>query len=212
MSVSVIIPAYNEEKHIGEVLAAVKAVKDVGEVVDIIVVNDGSTDRTAEVAYSFGVKVIELPRNMGKGCAMKVGLDNTSASVVLFLDADLVGIQPHHVRALLAPVYHGAADMALGVFCSGRGVTDLAQRLTPFLTGQRAVKRWVLDMLNEDVWNTGYGIEMVLTRYARKYNLKVMEVPLYGVTHAMKEEKMGVMRGMAARVKMYWEIARQFKM
>nr|PZN10807.1 MAG: hypothetical protein DIU64_04720 [Caldicoprobacter oshimai] len=98
------------------------------------------------------------------------------------------------------------------MFCSGKGLTDLAQRLTPFLTGQRTVKRWVLDMLNEDVWNTGYGIEMVLTRYARKYNLKVMEVPLYGVTHAMKEEKMGVMRGMAARVKMYWEIARQFKM
>ncbi|MCM8901178.1 glycosyltransferase family 2 protein [Caldicoprobacter algeriensis] len=209
MSVSAIIPAYNEEKHIGQVLAAVKRV---GEIADIVVVSDGSTDRTVEVAYGFGVRVIQLPRNMGKGCAMKAGLDNTSASTVLFLDADLVGIEPHHVRALLLPVYHGAADMALGVFCSGRGVTDLAQRLTPFLTGQRAVKRWVLDMLSDNVWNTGYGIEMALTRCVRKYDLKVMEVPLYGVTHAMKEEKMGVMRGMAARLKMYWEIAKQLRM
>jgi len=210
MSVTAIIPAYNEEKHIGQVLAAVKRVSEID---DIVVVSDGSTDRTVEVACGFhGVRVIQLPQNMGKGYAMKVGLDNTPASIVLFLDADLVGLEPHHIRALLLPVYHGAADMALGVFCSGRGMTDLAQRLTPFLTGQRAVKRWVLDMLGDDVWNTGYGVEMALTRYVRKWNLKVMEVPLYGITHAMKEEKMGVMRGMAARLKMYWEIAKQLRM
>ena len=160
MSVTAIIPAYNEEKHIGQVLAAVKRVSEID---DIVVVSDGSTDRTVEVACGFhGVRVIQLPQNMGKGYAMKVGLDNTPASIVLFLDADLVGLEPHHIRALLLPVYHGAADMALGVFCSGRGMTDLAQRLTPFLTGQRAVKRWVLDMLGDDVWNTGYGVEMAL--------------------------------------------------
>jgi len=210
MSVSAIIPAYNEEKHIGQVLYAVKRV---GEIDDIVVVSDGSTDRTAEVACGFdGVRVIELPQNMGKGYAMKAGLDNTSASIVLFLDADLIGLEPHHVRALLLPVFHGAADMVLGVFCSGRGMTDLAQKLTPFLTGQRAVKRWVLDMIGEEVWSTGYGIEMALTRCARKWNLRVMEVPLYGVTHVMKEEKMGVMRGMAERLKMYWEIAKQLRM
>lgn len=210
MSVSAIIPAYNEEKHIGQVLYAVKRV---GEIDDIVVVSDGSTDRTAEVACGFdGVRVIELPQNMGKGYAMKAGLDNTSASIVLFLDADLLGLEPHHVRALLLPVFHGAADMVLGVFCSGRGMTDLAQKLTPFLTGQRAVKRWVLDMIGEEVWSTGYGIEMALTRCARKWNLRVMEVPLYGVTHVMKEEKMGAMRGMAERLKMYWEIAKQLRM
>ncbi|MFO7294568.1 MAG: glycosyltransferase family 2 protein [Clostridia bacterium] len=210
MSVSAIIPAYNEEKHIGQVLYAVKRV---GEIDDIVVVSDGSTDRTAEVACGFdGVRVIELPQNMGKGYAMKAGLDNTSASIVLFLDADLIGLEPHHVRALLLPVFHGAADMVLGVFCSGRGMTDLAQKLTPFLTGQRAVKRWVLDMIGEEVWSTGYGIEMALTRCARKWNLRVMEVPLYGVTHVMKEEKMGAMRGMAERLKMYWEIAKQLRM
>lgn len=210
MSVSAIIPAYNEEKHIGQVLYAVKRV---GEIDDIVVVSDGSTDRTAEVACGFdGVRVIELPQNMGKGYAMKAGLDNTSASIVLFLDADLLGLEPHHVRALLLPVFHGAADMVLGVFCSGRGMTDLAQKLTPFLTGQRAVKRWVLDMIGEEVWSTGYGIDMALTRCARKWNLRVMEVPLYGVTHVMKEEKMGAMRGMAERLKMYWEIAKQLRM
>jgi glycosyltransferase involved in cell wall biosynthesis len=134
--IAAIIPAYNEEKNIGPVLSVVKQVK---ELTDILVVSDGSTDRTADIARSFGLRTIELPYNMGKSYAMKIGLENTSAPFVLFLDADLIGVKPYHIKNLIMPVYQDAADMTLGVFSCGRGVTDFAQRLTPFLTGQRAV-------------------------------------------------------------------------
>jgi hypothetical protein len=81
--------------------------------------------------------------------------------------------------------------------------------LAPFLTGQRTVKRWILEALNDEDWSAGYGIEVALSYYARKYKLRVMEVPLYNVTQIIKEEKLGLTRGMAARMKMYWEIARK---
>jgi glycosyltransferase involved in cell wall biosynthesis len=204
--IAAIIPAYNEEKNIGPVLSVVKQVK---ELTDILVVSDGSTDRTADIARSFGLRTIELPYNMGKSYAMKIGLENTSAPFVLFLDADLIGVKPYHIKNLIMPVYQDAADMTLGVFSCGRGVTDFAQRLTPFLTGQRAVKRWILDTLKHEDWTTGYGIEAALTRYAREQGLRVMEIPLLNVTHSLKEEKMGLGRGMVARLKMYWEITKE---
>lgn len=202
-----IIPAYNEEKYIGDVLSVLLPVEYLSE---IIVVNDGSTDRTSEIARSFGVTVIDLPSNQGKGTAMRQGLLHTEASVILFLDADLIGLTSLQVCDLLHPVMQNYADMTLGLFHSGRAVTDIAQKITPFLTGQRAVKRWVLDALTEEDWLSGFGIEVTLTRIAKNLNIRMLEIPLINVTHAMKEEKMGIVRGVAARAKMYWEIAKKW--
>jgi len=57
---------------------------------EVIVVSDGSTDDTVKIALQFdGVQVVELPENRGKGGAMKAGLEQTAAEIVLFLDADL---------------------------------------------------------------------------------------------------------------------------
>jgi glycosyltransferase involved in cell wall biosynthesis len=98
---------------------------------DIIVVSDGSTDRTAEIAWSYGARVIELPQNMGKSYAMKTGLDNTTAPIILFLDADLIGLKPEHILNLVKPVYKDTADMTLGIFYSGRGITSGA-KVGPF--------------------------------------------------------------------------------
>jgi glycosyltransferase involved in cell wall biosynthesis len=206
VDVSVIIPAYNEGKNITNVLSVIH---DMTELTDILVVNDGSTDNTSSIAHSFGVRVIELAENMGKGHAMYTGLQNTNSSAVLFLDADLLGLKQNHVLELINPICDGSADMTLGIFASGRGVTDLAQRLTPFLTGQRAVKRNILEELSRDEWISGYGIEVVLTRYAREKGFRVLEIPLDNVTHTMKEEKMGLAKGVKARLKMYWEIAKE---
>jgi len=206
-NVAAIIPAYNEEKYIGAVLSVLQPVQYLSE---IIVVNDGSTDKTSEVARSFGVKVIDLPSNQGKGAAMRQGVLQTTASIILFLDADLIGLTSLQVCDLLLPVIQNYADMTLGLFHYGRPITDIAQKLTPFLTGQRAIKRWVLDILTEEDWLSGFGIEVTLTRIAKNLNIRILEIPLLNVTHAMKEEKMGIVRGVAARAKMYWEIARRW--
>jgi glycosyltransferase involved in cell wall biosynthesis len=207
VNVSVIIPAFNEEKNIHLVLEPVHTMEDIREV---LVVNDGSADKTSEIARSFGVRVLDLPQNGGKGNAMWTGLNNTSGEIVLFLDADLVSLQPEHVRRLYQPIAEGLTDMTLGIFNSGRGITDLAQKLTPFLSGQRGAGRDFLLGLEKEEWISGYGIEIALTRHARDNQLRILEVPLENVTQVIKEEKLGLTRGVRARLKMYWEIAKEW--
>lgn len=202
MAAAVIIPAFNEERTVARVIRAARNSPGISQ---IIVVNDGSTDRTSAVARKAGAEVIDLPVNMGKGAAVAEGVKATTAGVLLLLDADLVGLRPSHIRALLEPVLRDEADMTVGVFTDGRKATDLAQRLTPFLSGQRAVKREVLEAMT-DLKSCGYGMEVSLSRFARHANLRVFYIPLRRISQIMKEEKRGVVRGFAARMKMYWEI------
>ncbi len=204
MKTAVIIPAYNEERTVGEIIEVVKQVPFVNET---IVVSDGSTDNTAEVAESRGAKVIALPENLGKGGAMMVGINNTEANVVLFLDADLIGLQPGHVVDLLLPVLEGRAEMTVGIFEQGRLATDLAQFFAPYLSGQRAVKKDLFLHLS-DLEMTRFGVEVALTRFVKTAGISVVEVELKDMTHIMKEEKLGIIRGFLARLKMYWEIAK----
>jgi glycosyltransferase involved in cell wall biosynthesis len=208
MKVAAIIPAYNEEKNISSVLSVITQIEEVSEV---LVVNDGSSDQTSQVAHSFGVRVLELEENQGKSMAMYAGVMHTKAPIIIFLDADLIGLTAKQVRDMIIPIIHGYADMTLGIFCSGRSMTDLAQKIAPNLTGQRALKRWVLDGLDYEDWQTGFGIEIAITRLAKNTNIRVMEIPLENVTHTMKEEKLGFVKGVAARAKMYWEIMKQLK-
>ncbi|MDP2858179.1 MAG: glycosyltransferase family 2 protein [Bacillota bacterium] len=204
MKAAAIIPAYNEETTIGAVIDTVKRVPQVAQVV---VVSDGSTDRTVHVAKQKGVRVIDLKTNIGKGGAMKRGIQSTAAGVVLFLDADLVGLTERHVEALIEPVADGQAEMSVGLFEGGRMATDLAQAVAPFLSGQRAVRREILDEIG-DMDITRFGIEVALTRHVRAKNYRVENVVLSGLTHRMKEEKLGFARGLMARLRMYWEIVR----
>jgi len=201
-----IIPAYNEEKTIGHVLAVLKNTPLINK---IIVVSDGSTDNTVQVAKSYEVEVIELTENRGKGGALKAGLDNNKADVVLFLDADLIGLTPKHVHSLLEPVMNDQADMTIGIFDKGRIATDLAQKMAPYLSGQRALKFPLLEQIS-DLDVARFGVELALNRFMETSGIRVQEVLLHDMSHVMKEEKFGVWKGMAARMKMYWEIIKYF--
>ncbi len=207
MVVVAIIPAYNEAGRIGGVLEVLQRIPEINE---IIVVSDGSEDNTVEVALKYNVTVIALPQNIGKGGAMKIGSDYSQADVYLFLDADLIGLQADHVTKLLAPVLLDKADMAIGIFGNGRIATDFAQKVAPFLSGQRAVKRHVLNSIDQ-LDATRYGVEVALTKYAEDSGIRVTEVLLPDLTHVMKEEKLGFVRGFCARLKMYWEIVKSVK-
>jgi glycosyltransferase involved in cell wall biosynthesis len=202
METIAIIPAYNEEKNIGHVLSVLK---DVDLIKKVIVVSDGSTDDTVNVAKSYGVEIIELKENRGKGGALKAGLDNFQADVVLFMDADLLGLTEKHVLNLVEPVINDEADMTIGIFEKGRIATDLAQKMAPYLSGQRALKFSLLEKIS-DLDVARFGVELALNRFMESSNIRVKEVLLYDMSHVMKEEKMGVWKGMAARMKMYWEI------
>ena len=141
MNVTAVIPAYNEEHTIAGV---VNCVKGIDKIQKVIVVSDGSTDRTAEIAKKCGAEVIELNENIGKGGAIKAGIDECGTEVILFLDADLIGLTKKHVLDLIDPVISDKADMTIGIFKNGRMVTDLAQKVTPYLSGQRAIKNQLL--------------------------------------------------------------------
>lgn len=197
-----IIAAYNEEKTIGSILDVLRR----SPVIDqIVVVSDGSTDRTVEIARSKGAEVVELLHNIGKGGALYKGLEYIRSDVVLLLDADLIGLNEKHVEALVAPVLSGEADVAIGVFEEGRLATDLAQRIAPFLSGQRAIRTDILQNI-PDMEVARYGVEVAINRYVRRNGVRVKLVKLPGLTHVMKEEKLGLVRGFRERVKMYWEI------
>lgn len=205
MKVAAIVPAYNERERISVVL---EAIKDAQTVDEIVVVSDGSTDGTYELVVTEpGVKAIQLEKNLGKGGAMRAGAMNTDADVILFLDADLIGMDGDKVDAIVRPVLEDRADMAIGIFKGGRGPTDLAQLITPYISGQRAMRRErFLGIPNVEMVRS--GVETAITKYFRAHNLRVERVTLAGCTHCMKEEKLGFVRGAAARVRMYYDIAK----
>ena len=202
MSVVAIIPAYNEESTIGAVLKTLCQMKILDE---IIVISDGSDDNTVAIAKNYKVRVIELAENQGKSRAIFTGVASTNAKTILMLDADLVGLTPEHVLALLNPVLSGDYDMSIGVFKHGRGATDLAQKIAPYLSGQRTINRELFEKL-ERYHVKDYGIEMALTRIAEKDKIRVKQVELWDLTHVMKEEKRGLWIGLLSRIKMYWDV------
>jgi len=207
MSVVVIIPALNEERTIKKIIDVTKTSKLVNR---IIVVSDGSTDNTASIAKECGVEVIDLKKNVGKGGAMCLGVKSCNEDVILFLDADLIGLTRVHIDSMLKPVINNQVEMAIGVFTKGRVVTDLAQVFTPFLSGQRAIKRSLFEQIdNLDV--SKFGVEIALTQYVSKYNIPYKKIKLYNITHLTKEEKLGISKGISSRFRMYWDIIRSFK-
>ena len=209
MKTSLIIPAYNEANTIGSLLCTVTNCDFIDE---IIVVNDGSTDKTSEIAKAFNIKVIDMEKNLGKGRAMKEGFLSSSGDILLFLDADLIGLEKEHISSLIKPLIIEEAHMTLGTFENGRFLTTLSQKITPFLSGQRAIKRDVLESLDSVFCldNLGYGIETFMTLYVKAKNYQVANVKLSYLSHIMKEEKLGFLKGFNARLRMYMDIIKAF--
>ncbi|MHB1506002.1 MAG: glycosyltransferase family 2 protein [Sulfobacillus sp.] len=202
--ISAVVPAYNEERSIGDVVRTLRAHPAIDEV---IVVSDGSEDATATEARAAGAFVVELPENRGKGAALRTGAAVSHGNVLLFLDADLIGLTHQHIDQLLEAVVAHDSDMTVGVFDRGRGPTDLAQAIAPTLSGQRVVRKEVLDQV-VDLEASGYGAEVALTRHMKRHRYRITEVTLAEMSHHTKEEKRGLMKGFAARMRMYWEIVK----
>jgi len=202
MEATVLIPAYNEEATIASV---VRVAREAG--FPVVVADDGSKDSTAKEAEEAGAEVVRLSQNQGKGGAIAEGLKVVETPLVLLLDADLLGLRPEHLKALLLPVARGEAEMTVGVFRGGRLSTDLAMRLTPFLSGQRALGTEDLRKV-PGLERARYDLELLLTRHAKERGWRVRYLPLKGVSQVMKEEKRGLLKGFLHRLRMYGEILR----
>ncbi|MDD5263326.1 MAG: glycosyltransferase [Candidatus Bipolaricaulis sp.] len=206
MSISVVVPAYNEAGRIGAVLEPVLGSRLVSEV---IVVDDGSEDSTAEEARRFPVLVVRLPENRGKAAALDAGVAAAKNEVFLFLDADLVGLRTEHVDRLVQTFVEQDLDMVVGVFADGRKNTDLAQKINPYASGQRVLPRRLWERAKENlenVYEMNFGIEIALSKLAAKEGWKKEYVKLDGVTHVLKEEKRGFKKGVADRLRMYGDM------
>lgn len=193
MTTAIIIPAYNEQERIGSTLAALKKVSGVDK---IIVVDDGSTDNTVEIAKEAGVQVIAMEENQGKGEALRRGLAATrEMDVIVFLDADL-GESAQEAGKLLHSVWEGWADMTIARFPPAKKkggfgfVKNLARwgiqkttglRMESPLSGQRAMRREVMEKLGMPA--PGFGVEVALTIDAFRAGFRLKEVPV-NMTHA----------------------------
>ena len=197
--VTVVIPAYNEEDTIAEVVRAVKVLE-----CDIVVVSDGSEDATVERAREAGATVIDQQLNAGKGEAIFAGVSAAKTEFVLLLDADLVGLTHNHFDRLLKPVLEGEQDMTIGIFNSGKALTDFGNRVTPHLSGQRACRRdWLLEVprLREERWP-----EPAIKDHLKSSGARWTFVDLPGLSQVMKEKKRGFWEGFKYRSKMYADL------
>ena len=156
------MPAYGRADTVGETVAALRSSTAHGWVVEVVVVDDASTDGTAEAAAAAGARVVRLAENVGKGGAVAAGIDAApEADVYLLVDADL-GSSAASAPALLDPVLDGTADMVIGVPppAGGRAGFGLVRSLAGAgiaratgwqpkapLSGQRAVRAALLRSL-----------------------------------------------------------------
>jgi dolichol-phosphate mannosyltransferase len=134
---SVVIPAYNEERFIGTLLDRIKAVDlaPLGFVMELIVVDDCSKDRTPEIVASVpGVRLIRQPKNAGKGSAVRAGIAASTGELLVIQDADLE-YDPQDYVPMVRALLDGRGDIIYGSRYLGRGRHE-NQSLTAYLGGR----------------------------------------------------------------------------
>ena len=186
--VSAIISVFNEERTIQEVVGPILYCPLVDEV---IIVNDGSTDQTRLYLECFlsmsKVKYIDFKKNWGKSYAMIAGVEASEGEIIVFVDADLQGLESQHIEQMILPLTVGKADMVIGHPTENR----LDEKLNPLqmLSGERALfKRDIIHIL-ENLRTSKYGIEALINIYYKSEGKKIIYTYLWGVYHLIKFRK-----------------------
>ncbi len=200
--VAAIVPAYNEQETIADVVCALVASPHVDEV---IVVSDGSTDGTVAEASAAGATVYELEQQKGKGQALLFGVGKTDASIIAFFDADLLGLSAEHIEQLVLPVTTGSRLMNVGLRDKGPVGTYIAKHF-PLIGGERVMVREVFEGVGSR-YTQGYMVETALNYYCRSRGYSYGAVILRGLTMRRKHEKVGPWRAMLQYAKMWAQVA-----
>ena len=191
--ITVIIPAYNEQENIGNVINVCKKTKQVDE---IIVVNNLCTDRTEEIAKKEGAKVV-FCNKQGKGYAMEEGIKNAKNNCIVFLDGDINDYVDNVVELLAEPILSGKADFVKANFDREHGrVTFLvAQPLLEILfpnmkkynqplSGMIAGKKEIFEKLTLE---KDYGVDIGLLLDVTNMNLRIEEVYIGKIKNVSKD-------------------------
>ncbi|WP_408339557.1 glycosyltransferase family 2 protein [Paraburkholderia agricolaris] len=196
---SCVICAYNEAPRIGAVLSVAWAHPLLGE---IIVVDDGSTDGTAEIVERFpSVRLIRGGENRGKSAAMASGIAAATGEWLMLLDADLKGLTAECISALALPVLQGKAQVSLSL----RQNSLLAFRAIglDFVSGERVVRKTLLSEVLQEVHGMPrFGVEVFMNRRIIERRLPIAVTHWPRVTQARKTEKLGYWKGLRAEWRM----------
>ncbi len=201
--VTAVVPALNEAATVG---AVVETLRGSGRVSRIIVVDDGSSDRTAEAAQRAGAEVLCLPENRGKGHALAAGVAQSESEIILFADADLTGFTADHIRALLDPVRTRSCEMVVGTIDRGGALANAwVRRFESPFSGIRALRREIWDATPRDL-KRGFEVDAAVTVAARRRKARIRIITLAGLHHRAKPKKRGLLAGWIAWGKMWGEI------
>lgn len=222
--VTAIIPAYNEEKTIASVIKRTRqALEDTDFQHRILVVDDGSTDRTANIAKDLGVEVLENGINMGKGTSLRNAFRLIDDGIVIIMDAD-DSHPPESIRYLLRPIINGGNVHVVGSrFAKGAisGVQPLNKllnflcnvflsilfriRITDSQSGFRAIRADAVKKL--DLKSNGFEIETEITVKSLARGHRILELPInctkrrYGYSRLkLLKGGLGILRGIISSV------------
>jgi glycosyltransferase involved in cell wall biosynthesis len=223
---SIVIPVFNEERWIEEILRRVLAAERVGCALEVIVVDDCSRDGTADLlaraaAQEPSLRVFTQEPNQGKGAALRRGFREARGQIVLIQDADLE-YDPVDYPTLLRPILAGKADVVYGSrflggphrvlyywHAVGNGLLTAASNaftnlnLTDMETGYKVFRRELLDRI--DVKQDRFGFEPEITAKVARLGARVYEVP---ISYAGRTYEEGKKIGWKDGVQALWCIAR----
>jgi glycosyltransferase involved in cell wall biosynthesis len=194
--VSVVIPVFNEERTIGNIIARTRDTMDKLNVpYEVLVIDDGSIDKSLQISKNEGVETFREP-HLGKGHAIRAGFRKAKGNIIVTLDSD-GSHRPEEIPAVLESVMDGKADLSIGSRFSNSSfsLTKIPRinrfgnrtfnRLIEFLTGAgisdsqsgfRAVKSTVVAKLNLD--SQGYEVESEMLIKAWKKGARIAEIPI----------------------------------
>ena len=191
MWISVVIPALNEEEPIAEVVREVIATEIPREAV---VVDNGSTDQTAERARNAGARVVSAPRGYGRACAAGAAAVSQECDLIVFLDGDGSDV-PGFIPTLVEPIINGTHDFVIGSRSRGKrepGSMNAQQIFAGHLAGFlirtlygvrytdmcafRAIRRGSLEKLEMREETYGWNLEMQMK--AARAGLRILEIPV----------------------------------
>lgn len=199
-----LIPAFNEAERLPGVLGAVVGHPRFERV---LVVDDGSTDGTGDVALRHGAELLRTPENGGKTRALRLGLATVRTSHVVLIDADLLGLTPAVIDLLIDPVVSGAAYASVSL----RGNAPWVWRRIgiDYISGERVLPMALIaDRLGALDHLRRFGFEVFLNQLLVASGQPIAIVQWPGVASPAKSVKRGLWRGLLADAGMLVDIAR----
>jgi glycosyltransferase involved in cell wall biosynthesis len=201
-TIDVIMPARDEALTVAENVAAARQCRYVR---DVIVIDDGSSDGTGDIAAAAGAKVIVREGSEGsKAHAMAAGVNASDAAGLLFVDADCTGLTGAHLDAICEPFLEGRAVLSLGAFDYGPFWNRWVLRWPP-LSGERIIPRWVWEAIPPHKLD-GYTIEVRINEVIAERRLHTVARTMKGVYHRTKRVKLGRGQGVRSTWSMYRQL------